>query len=80
MHLPEVGRLSLGWEWDLEGGHGALEEDGAAVRPFLQMLDEPPPQLLVWSKGNMSLLPPLLYRGLRRNPQRGKHSLPTQPA
>lgn len=42
MHLLQVGGLSLGWGWDLEGGHGALEEEGAAAQPFLQIGDEPP--------------------------------------
>lgn len=54
MHLLQVGGLSLGWGWDLEGGHGALEEEGAAAQPFLQIGDEPP--LSVWSEGNMPLL------------------------
>lgn len=44
----------MGWEWDLEGGHGASEEEGAADQLFLQMLDETP--LLGWRKGNMPLL------------------------
>lgn len=42
MHLLQVGGLSLGWGWELEGGHGVLEEEGAAAQPFLQIGDEPP--------------------------------------